>query len=237
MKDAVANYLKATRSPFYSLFYVLPLALFYEILLFVINRSDVAGVRNSADILLKRFLGQIGFHGFEASVILFLLIFILLSLLNRKTLKKQAFHWAHYPLIILESAVYAALMIFLFAYILRSPVLLNGNFPDIRYIVYSVGAGVYEELLFRGLMLQGMIMLLYRIENLNRDLSLIFSVLVTSLIFVGIHYVGAFGDVFDITSFFIRFLASLILSIIYLQRGFALAAYSHTLYDIFVIII
>lgn len=232
------NYFKVSHSPLYSLIYVLPAAVFYEVSIFFINRSDVEGMRNSADILLKRLLGHLGFEGFQASILLFLLIFVTVSLVHGIRLEGGGgFHWSHFPFILIESAIYAMAMILLFAYALHSSVTLSGYFPDIQHIVFSAGAGVYEELLFRGIMLQGLLFLLARVEGVSQLLMTIFSVLLTSLIFVGIHYVGPYGDDFSLISFFVRFGGSLILSGIYLWRGFALAAYTHTFYDIFVILI
>ncbi|MCK5520978.1 MAG: CPBP family intramembrane metalloprotease [Candidatus Marinimicrobia bacterium] len=230
-------YLSSSKTPLYSLIYVLPAALFYEISIFIVNNSDIEGVRNSADILFKRLIEQIGFEGFEASILLFFIIFVAVSFVQGIKLKKGDFNWVHFPLIIMESTLYAAFMVILFSYILRANVTLSGAVPEFQHIVFSVGAGVYEEILFRGILLQGLIFLLARVEGSSAILMTLFSVLLTSLIFVGIHYIGPYGDAFSFISFFIRFVASLILSGIYLWRGFALAAYSHIFYDIFVILI
>ncbi|MCK5521318.1 MAG: hypothetical protein KAI81_09415, partial [Candidatus Marinimicrobia bacterium] len=160
------NYLSRTKSPLNSLIFVLPAALFYEIAIFIINRSDTVGVRNTADIVLKRLLGQLGFEGFQASILLFILIFLTVSLIHGIRLEGGQSQWYYFPLIILESAVYGALMVLLFSYMLRTHVTLSGAFPDMQHIVFSFGAGVYEELLFRGILLQGLIIMLARVEGI-----------------------------------------------------------------------
>jgi membrane protease YdiL (CAAX protease family) len=57
---------------------------------------------------------------------------------------------------------------------------------------------------------------------------------VSSLLFSAIHYVGALGDDFSLTSFTFRFLAGLFLTAVYRFRGFAVAVYTHTIYDVIV---
>ncbi len=215
----------------------MPMALFYEVTLFIINNSDTDGIRNSADIMLKRILAHVGFQGFPASIILFLLVFITVSLIHRVKFRGGEFEWIHFPVLVLESAFYAMIMIFFFAYILRTHVMLSGSVPQLRHVVYSMGAGVYEELLFRGILLEGLLLIFSRLKSVYHGFLTALAVLISSLVFVGIHYMGTFGDTFTYTSFAIRFLGSLMLSAIYLWRGFAAAAYSHMFYDIFVVLI
>ena len=51
----------------------------------------------------------------------------------------------------------------------------------------------------------------------------------------GIHYIGALGDDFTIASFVFRFLAGVYLTLVFRFRGFAVAVYSHAIYDVIVL--
>jgi hypothetical protein len=47
--------------------------------------------------------------------------------------------------------------------------------------------------------------------------------------------VGAYGDVFTVQSFTFRMIAGLFFSALYVLRGFGVDAWTHALYDVFLI--
>jgi hypothetical protein len=47
---------------------------------------------------------------------------------------------------------------------------------------------------------------------------------------------GAYGESPTINLFFIRIVAGIVLGGIYVLRGFGVAAYTHTIYDLFVLV-
>jgi len=57
-------------------------------------------------------------------------------------------------------------------------------------------------------------------------------VLGSAVIFSGFHYVGPFGDTLTVASFTFRAVAGLVLSGLYVARGFGIVAWSHALYDL-----
>src|SRR6266699_3613138 len=59
---------------------------------------------------------------------------------------------------------------------------------------------------------------------------------VGALIFSAFHYIGPFGDRFDIYSFVFRTIAGLFFSGLYLLRGFGITAWTHALYDVFLLL-
>jgi hypothetical protein len=58
------------------------------------------------------------------------------------------------------------------------------------------------------------------------------AIVVGALVFSGFHYVGPYGDPFQVDSFTFRAIAGLLFSGLYLARGFGIAAWSHALYDV-----
>jgi len=96
-----------------------------------------------------------------------------------------------------------------------------------------LGAGIYEELLFR-LMLLPMAVGLWQLAGGSRRMRLVVAIVVTSLIFSGAHYWGPQGERFEAYSFLFRFLAGGFFGLLFVHRGFGVAAGTHALYDIFV---
>ena len=58
------------------------------------------------------------------------------------------------------------------------------------------------------------------------------AIIASALIFSVFHYVGPFGDPLTLPSFTFRAVAGLVLSGLYVARGFGIVAWSHALYDI-----
>jgi membrane protease YdiL (CAAX protease family) len=59
--------------------------------------------------------------------------------------------------------------------------------------------------------------------------------IISALIFSLCHYIGQYGDAFELGSFLYRATAGIVLGAIYVTRGFGVAAGTHAVYDIFVV--
>jgi membrane protease YdiL (CAAX protease family) len=55
---------------------------------------------------------------------------------------------------------------------------------------------------------------------------------VSSLLFAGYHHVGPGGEPFESTVFAFRFVAGCILAGLFAARGFAVAVWTHVIYDV-----
>ncbi len=100
-------------------------------------------------------------------------------------------------------------------------------------IIGYMGAGVYEEMLFRLMLLPPVAACAFRL-GARRGLRIGAAVLVTSLVFSAAHYLGPHGETFDSFSFAFRFLAGAFFAVLFVFRGFGIAAGTHALYDVFV---
>jgi hypothetical protein len=104
-------------------------------------------------------------------------------------------------------------------------------------IVMACGAGFHEELIFRVVLFAGGAFLLTRFSPLPDLAGVLIAAVVSSLIFSSVHYIGAMGDTFSLVSFTFRAIAGLYLAAVYYFRGFAVAVYTHTIYDLLVFFI
>jgi hypothetical protein len=57
-----------------------------------------------------------------------------------------------------------------------------------------------------------------------------------ALIFSAFHYIGPYGDSLQLQSFVFRALSGLAFSALYLLRGFGITAWTHALYDAFLLL-
>ena len=58
--------------------------------------------------------------------------------------------------------------------------------------------------------------------------------ILTSVVFSAAHYLGPHGDAFEAFSFWFRFMAGAFFAMLFVHRGFGIAAGTHAMYDIFV---
>ena len=100
----------------------------------------------------------------------------------------------------------------------------------------SLGAGIYEELLFRVLLVGALAWLGHKVLGWRPLVAGVAATVPGALIFSAFHYIGPFGDNWDVYSFVFRSIAGLFFSGLYLLRGFGVTAWTHALYDVFLLI-
>ena len=100
----------------------------------------------------------------------------------------------------------------------------------IEKIVMAAGAGFHEEVTFRVILFSGGARLLVALGTRALPAFLL-TALVSSLAFAFVHHLGAHGEGITIAAFSFRTLAGLYLCALYAARGFAVAVYTHALYD------
>ncbi|MCA9071088.1 MAG: CPBP family intramembrane metalloprotease [Planctomycetaceae bacterium] len=105
--------------------------------------------------------------------------------------------------------------------------------PTTALAISYVGAGIYEEALFR-LCLLPMCFGVFRVLQLNKTWAAVLSVLATSLLFSVAHHVGSSGEAFRLFPFTFRLVAGLFFAGLFLIRGFGITVGTHAIYDLLV---
>ena len=113
------------------------------------------------------------------------------------------------------------------------PWIVAGRGALVGRLLGFVGAGVYEEALFRLMLLPPVASCAERL-GARRGLRIACAVILTSLLFSAAHYVGPHGEAFEAFSFSFRCTAGAFFAVLFVYRGFGIAAGTHALYDIFV---
>lgn len=197
-------------------------------------------VRNAADVVTSE-LTALANHNMLAYAGLTLLIggvFVgVLLMLGRG----HALEWERFAFMVVEGAVYAIAMRFVAGWVVGKLTLagspLGGGFSG---AVMSAGAGLYEEIAFRvvlfGLGIRVLKLMFPMIDPVRPRLMELGWALAAAAVFSGWHYVGAYGDPFELRSFVFRWTCGVVFTVIYRFRGFAPAVWTHTLYDVWVLV-
>jgi hypothetical protein len=234
-------YWRAAREARYSLLFALPLLVLYEALAFGLTGSAFAGVRNGADVLLKTaFIALGGRHGLAVFTLVLLGLGAALVWRDRRR-NPGPLAGRYFGAMLAESVVYAALfgtVVSALTGLLLAPPLSTlqqaGGVAQLNLgaqLAVSLGAGIYEEILFRVLLVSGLVAL-GRALKWRRGAAVAFGVVVGALVFSAFHYVGPLGDPWQVSSFTFRAIAGLLLSGLYVARGFGITAWTHALYDV-----
>jgi membrane protease YdiL (CAAX protease family) len=215
-----------SRRPLASLAFVAPLLAIYETGVLWCKTPP-----NGADAFMKWLLQSLGF----GHLVLPLLVVGILLGWHFLTHAPWRFSGGTLPAMLVESIL---LSLCVWGIAIALHVLAPNNILKIlgqkaQLAVSFLGAGIYEELLFR-LMLLSLLAWLIRLAGCSPGKSMIAAALVASLLFAAAHHVGAYGESFTWQRFAFRALAGLFFSIVYVYRGFGIAAGSHAAYDIIV---
>jgi hypothetical protein len=236
----MSNYWRLTRSPRYSLLFALPLLLLYETLAFALSHDAITGVRNGADVLLKSvFVGLGGRTGLILFGMALLGTAAVLVYRDRATGKLRS---GFFLGMAAESALYAGifgavagmLTALLLGGLVRLALPPTTKLDLPTQLMISLGAGIYEELLFRVLIVGVIAWLARRVLGWKPVAAGALATVLGALIFSTFHYVGPYGDRLQLASFAYRAIAGVLFSGLYLTRGFGITAWTHALYDVLV---
>ena len=230
------SYFGVTRSATYGFLAALPLWAAYEGLILLANSQRLGEIRVSADIWIKRVLSSFGDLGLAGLGVVVLLIGIAVFIAERK--KNVPLKPKYLFLMPLESALYAVFL----GWVASTTVgaLFNlvppqvADFDAPTQLALSLGAGLYEELVFRVLLVGGLYLVFTKITD--RTVAYTCAALIGAAIFSAVHYIGVFGDPFTLSSFIFRFIFGLLLNVVFLLRGFGIVAWTHAIYDVLLVI-
>jgi membrane protease YdiL (CAAX protease family) len=240
LAQTAARFWNESRQPLTSLAFIAPLLAVYEAGILLMGPQ---AMRNGAEAWLRYLLDWLGFGQY------FLLPLLTMGIL-------LAWHYTtRHPWRVSGHVLYGmAVECVLLAFCLRGLLQLQGtllqltvpplaHFPAdawgqgaFRYVrtgVAFLGAGIYEELLFR-LVLLSLLGWGLRALRVPRGLSFLAAIVLSSLAFSAAHYIGVYGEPIHWFSFLFRFIAGLFFALLFVNRGFGIAAGTHAGFDILV---
>lgn len=240
------GYYETSRSHTCSLLFALPLLVLYELGAAWIARQGGPPLRNGADVLLRSLLAASGVQSTLAFTAALAVGAVAVVAVEQRRSRVR-----------LSAGVFAGMAAESVAYALAFGVVVGtatqwlvdglqarlaadaaggvAGVPLRQGIVLALGAGIYEELVFRVLVAGG-IYAVFRAAGLSRGMGGTFAAILSALVFSAFHYVGPYAYPLELASFSFRFLAGLALSTLFLTRGFGIAAWTHALYDVFLLL-
>jgi hypothetical protein len=232
------SYFNSTRHPWPSLLFLIPLLGAYEGGVLWLGGNHPDALRNGADAWMRWALDNAGVQIAHAPPALVGLFFVVWSVARRKDRPKDT----------LGTVSGMAIETVLFALGLwgisrgLSPLLESlgvklatnlGSAESISQAVTFIGAGIYEEVLFR-LILFSLLRFLMQLAFLPSVVAVPIAGIASAAAFAAAHHLGPYGEPFDPYVFLFRAIAGLYFAIVFYWRGFGVAAGAHALYDVVV---
>jgi len=227
--SSITTYWDRSKWPLQSLYFLLPLLVVYEIGAVTI----LGGTQLTATRLLGQFFSIFGATGVHLPAV------AVVAVLLGTHLARKRDPWTPEPLLYVlmavESMMLAVPLFVLMTVLLREPVA-GASLSAVdwggwrRDMVIAVGAGVYEELLFRMMGIAMIHAITKDLLSLPDEVCMISAVAISSLSFALIHFVGTHNP-FTMTKMLFYTVAGVYFASVYLGRGFGIVVAAHAWYD------
>jgi hypothetical protein len=231
-------YFGASRHPWPSFVFIFPLIVIYEVGVICLGGTENETLRNGADYWLRCGLRLIGLKFFWVPPVLLLLVFLIwnyarwsdrpgdmVGVLSGMGIESVCFALGLWGL----SRILAPLMRSL-GYELALP---PGVDSALRQLVPYVGAGIYEEALFRMVLFSLIFWLLRKVE-VAAGLAALLAAAGSASLFSAAHHVGPYGQAYGNFVFFFRLVAGVYFAYLYHLRGIGIAVGTHACYNVMI---
>jgi len=222
-----------------SLVLVFPLFLLYQVgVLFTLP------MLNGADFLTVLLFRRVGLST-SAYLAYTAVVAVLFAIAVGVLRRRQRFDPHLIVPVLIESAIWAltmgSLIVFVMTHVFGVSPRLAGGFVGqqgpVARVVMSLGAGVYEETVFRLGIMAGAAAVRAQVLGLGRWVAVTLALAVSALLFSAMHHIPPYGDPFTVGVFLFRVLAGVFFGLLFWFRGFAVAVYTHALYDLYVLVV
>ena len=232
---AAKRWFREPVDPLTSLVLVTPVFLIYHLGILIIRLSN--GVDLVTGLMVR--LVRLSMPGYVALTLAIGAGMLALGWVLRRRGRVHVFSFGR---LLAESAVLAVIMLFTVGLATQGLVPQRIGFwanqvgelqlGPVEKVVMAAGAGFHEELVFRVGLFGGLTWVFRKLPTLAGARAPLLAAFLAATAFSAVHYIGSLGDAFTLTSFVFRLLSGLYLTLVYRTRGFAVAVYTHALYDL-----
>lgn len=223
----LSEYFQRAREPLYSLLFLLPLVVIYEIGVLTVAPGAPLGRELVAERIIHRSFSWLGISGSWLAGLLLLGSLLFLHVRSGRA-------WLVHPLVPLGMLIESCVLT-LPLYVLHGLMLEAGGVAEAglrNRLLQTIGAGVYEELLFRLYLVGGLAWLARRFIREHDPLITASISLIGGAVFAASHVQPVGAEAFAAVPFLHRWLAGAYLSFVYLKRGLGISTGCHVLHNV-----
>ena len=230
----LSTYFKVSSHKFNSAMIALIMLMLYEVFI-IWEPGSGQMIRNAPEAWLRTILYYLGISPYYITFALITFSLISIGLFYRPNIGNQPKIFLLMMVEVVFLGAISGFVIQLMMYkLFFSTTSLTGSL--IGDMGLAIGAGLFEELLFRVFITSFLIWVLTRLVKI-KWLAVVLSIIIASFLFSISHYMGNASDQFEIYSFAFRFFAGVWFTALFSVRGFGIVSLTHAFYDIFVILL
>jgi len=229
----LAGYWELSQQPLQALFFLVPFIVLYEIgAVMYAHNIDI-----TARLMLRSFFEWFGVAGYYLPGLVVVVVLISWHFARKDPIRLEP---KTYLFMAAESIAWALPLFVFFLLLARQPEQAAGVPIDLQSstgeptwqarMVFSFGAGIYEELLFRLIAIALLHLLLVDVLGMAENWGAGGAIALSAVAFAFYHFTG--GRAFEWGPFLQYTLAGVYFAGIYLFRGFGIVAGTHAFYDV-----
>jgi len=226
------QYLNSSKTIHYSLILTLPILAIYEFGIIILFRDSFFEVRNSGEILLRSLFDALGLtNPYIVSTIL-LAVFLIVMIRGYQIEKKPGIKADYFIYMLLEGLLWGAVLFIslqLFARLPLQILTLEDKFANMNL---ALGAGIFEELIFRMIIIGALIIILKEALSFSEKWSIPWAIILAALIFAAFHL---FMETYSFPIFAQRIFGGVFLGSLYRKRGYGITVYAHIVFNILIL--
>lgn len=234
------GYFELAMRPLTVLVFLLPFVLLYELgsVFYLADEAGRIGETVAAYRIMAKFFEFFGAFGLFLPGLALVTVLLIQHVISKD-------RWAIRPSVLLlmgaESVVLTTPLL-LMALVFGSPAAAQASdtlssWPVQARLTIAVGAGLYEELLFRMVLIALVHTLAVDLVGTSQKIGNIAAVLVSAAAFAFYHDLSGGGGSIDLRLLVFLFLAGVYFGTLYLARGFGIVVAVHMLYDTVVLVL
>lgn len=230
--SALRQYLNSSKTLHYSLILTLPAVAIYEIGIIILFRDSFFELRNTGEILLRSLFEYLGLTNPIVVSSLLLGLFIIVMLRGYKIEKKPGIHANYIIYMLLESMLWGSIIFISLQLFTKLPLQIVTMEEKISNINLAIGAGIFEELIFRLVLIGSFLVILQRGISLPTRVSVPIAILLSAVVFAAFHL---FMETYSFPVFSQRVFGGVLLGSIFYLRGYGISVYAHIIYNILIL--
>jgi len=230
--SAYRQYLNSSKSLHYSLILTLPVLAMYEMGTILLFRDSFFELRNSGEILLRSLFEFLGLTNPLIVSGILLILFIIVMVRGYKIEKKPGIHANYIVYMLLESMFWGALIFIALQLFTQLPLQLITMEEKLSNINLAIGAGIFEELIFRLVVISAILVILECGLTFESQYAIPLAIILSAIIFAAFHL---FMEVYSFPVFSQRVIGGILLGCLFYVRGYGISVYAHIIYNFLIL--
>jgi len=228
LPDAARRYGRATHEPLHCLAFLLPLVLAYEVGALLVRAPMADDQQLVAPRLIQELAAWVGIDAAWVPGVALVLTLVIWQVVAHRPWRCRA----RVPLIMLGESLLLALPLFVLGRLLQQTAESSAGLEFRARVVAALGAGIYEELVFRFYLIGGLKRLLADGFHVPQRPAVLIAAAVATIAFAGCHFHPVGAESFTWLGFLLLSGAGAYLAAVFVFRGLGVATGCHVAYNL-----